>query len=174
MVELLSGWFNEPTFDHAVFYWSSNHASKTRMIRLLQRHAVTKLRYNDGVRRILSITLLVLFSLPLIAPVLALAAGPGVNLPACCRRSGAHHCMLKMQTAESSGAGVSLSAIPQRCPAYPAVVTQAKHGDLSFHAASLIFAELVSHPSVKTQTQARARVALDRSRQKRGPPSNLL
>jgi hypothetical protein len=79
-----------------------------------------------------------------------------------------------MQQTESSGSGVRLSAIPQRCPAFPAVVTQIKHGDLSLHAASLIFAEIVSHPSVKTQTQARARVALDRSRQKRGPPSQLL
>ncbi len=82
--------------------------------------------------------------------------------------------MLKMQAEENSGPGVTLSAIPQHCPAYPAVVTQIKHGDLSLHAASLIFAEIVSHPSIKAQTQARARVALDRSRQKRGPPSQLL
>jgi hypothetical protein len=135
---------------------------------------IAKLRYNDGVRRILSITLLLLVSLPLISPLLALAAGPGANLPACCRRNGAHHCMLKMQAAETLGSGVRLSAIPQRCPAYPAVVTPVKHGDLSFDAISLIFAEIVSHPSVKSQTQARARVALDRSRQKRGPPSDLL
>ena len=38
-------------------------------------------------------------------------------------------------------------------------------------AASLIFAEIVSHPTVKPQTEARARVALDLSRQKRGPPA---
>jgi hypothetical protein len=140
------------------------------LVKATIKHWRTKLRYNDGVRRFLSITLLVLFSLPLISPVLALATGPGANLPACCRRNGAHHCMLKMQASESSGNGVSLSAIPRRCPAYPAIVTQVQHRDLSLQAASLIFAEIVSHPSVKTQTQARARVALDRSRQKRGPP----
>ena len=49
-----------------------------------------------------------------------------------------------------------------------------RHGDLSFQAASLIFAEIVSHPAIKAQTQARARVALDLSRQKRGPPADLL
>ena len=54
------------------------------------------------------------------------------------------------------------------------MVTSVRHGDLSFYTASLIFAEIVSHPSVKAQTQARARVALDRSRQTRGPPTNLL
>ena len=73
--------------------------------------------------------------------------------------------------AASSGSGIRLSAIPQHCPAYPAVVTQARHGDLSFQAATLIFAGILSHPSVKPQTQARARIALDRSRHKRGPPS---
>jgi hypothetical protein len=125
------------------------------------------------VRHLLSITLLLLFSLPLISPVLALAAGPEANLPACCRRHGAHHCMLKMQS-ESSSSKPSFSSIPQRCPGFPAVVTPVRHGDLSLPSASLIFAEIVSHPSVKLQTQARARVALDRSRQKRGPPSNLL
>jgi len=126
------------------------------------------------VRRLITITLLLLFSLPLISPALALAASQDANLPICCRKNGAHHCMLKMQAAEPSGPGARLSATPQRCPAYPAVVTQIQHGDLSLHAASLIFAEIVSHPSVRTQTQARARVALDRSRQKRGPPSDLL
>jgi hypothetical protein len=54
------------------------------------------------------------------------------------------------------------------------VVTPARHGDLSCLAASLIFAEIVSHPTIKLQTQARARVALDISRQKRGPPTDLL
>ncbi len=123
-------------------------------------------------RRVLSFTLLLLFSLPLISPVLALTVTSDANLPACCRRNGAHHCTRLIHSTESSGP--SLSAIRQHCPAYPAVVTSARHGDLSFHAASLIFAGIVSHPTVKPQTQARARVALDLSRQKRGPPTDLL
>jgi hypothetical protein len=124
------------------------------------------------VRRVLTFTLLLLFSLPLIAPVLVLTSSPGANLPACCRRNGAHHCTSLIHSTESSGP--SLSAIPQRCPAYPAVVTPARHGDLSFQAASLIFAEIVSHPTIRLQTEARARIALDLSRQKRGPPADLL
>jgi len=124
------------------------------------------------VRRLLSTVLLLLFSLPLISPVLAIAAGSEANLPACCRRNGAHHCRGLMRPTESSGP--NLSATPQCCPAYPAVVTSARHGDLSFQTASLIFAEIVSHPALKLQTEARARVALDRSRQKRGPPTDLL
>jgi hypothetical protein len=126
------------------------------------------------VRRVLSLTLLLLFSLPLISPVLALTASSDANLPACCRRNGAHHCTSMTRSPQLPGSGASLSAIPQRCPAYPAAVTPARHGDLSFHAASLIFAEIVSHPAIKFQTEARARVALDLSRQKRGPPTDLL
>jgi hypothetical protein len=125
-------------------------------------------------RRLIGITLLLLFSSPLISPLLALTASTAANLPACCRRNGAHHCMMNMQQAESSSSGINVSTIPQKCPSYPAAVTSVQHGDLSLHTASLIFAEIVSHPSVKTQTQARARVALDRSRQKRGPPSYSL
>jgi hypothetical protein len=126
------------------------------------------------VRRVLSFVLLLLFSLPLISPLLALTAGSDANLPACCRRNGAHHCTRVTHPADPSAPGISLSAIPQHCPAYPAVVTSARHGDLSLHAASLIFAGIISHPAVKPQTQARARVALDISRQKRGPPTDLL
>jgi hypothetical protein len=134
-----------------------------------------KPRYNGRVRRALGIVLLLLFSLPLISPLLALSAGSEANLPACCRRNGAHHCMKVMQPAETSDSGATLSAIPPRCPAFPAVVTQVRHGDLSLHTASLIFAGILSHPTVKPQTQARARVSLDRARQKRGPPAlNLL
>jgi hypothetical protein len=126
------------------------------------------------VRRLLSIALLFVFSLPLISPMLAVAVSSELNLPACCRRMGAHHCAGMMHPAQSSDGKINLSAIPPRCPAYPAVVIPVRHGDLSFEAASLIFAEIVSHPTIKLQTEARARVALDCARQKRGPPTELL
>jgi hypothetical protein len=125
------------------------------------------------VRRVLTFTLLLLFSLPLISPLLALTAGSDANLPACCRRNGAHRCTQLTRPTDPSAPGINLFAIPQHCPSYPAVVTQARHGDISFHATSLIFAGIVSHPCVKPQTQARARVALDISRQKRGPPQSF-
>jgi hypothetical protein len=134
--------------------------------------STAKAGYNSSVRRLLSTVLLLLFSLPLILPMLA--AGAGANLPACCRRSGAHHCAGMTHSPQLPASGDSLSTIPQRCPAYPAAVTPVRHGDLSFHAASLIFAEIVSHPAIKLQTEARARVALDLARQKRGPPADVL
>lgn len=109
--------------------------------------------------------------MPLISPVFALMPAAGAHLPACCRRNGAHRCTL-MQTDSSSATKVS--QISQRCPAYPAVVVQMHHRDWNLQATSLIFGEIVSHPAVHRQTEARARVALDRSRHKRGPPTQLL
>jgi hypothetical protein len=116
--------------------------------------------------------LLLLFSFPLILPLLAITAGSEANLPACCRRNGAHHCLGKMLPATSSG--TSLSAIPPRCPAFPAAITQARHNELSFPSPSFISTEIVSHPAIKPQTQARASVAFNRSHPKRGPPAQLL
>ena len=123
-------------------------------------------------RRLLGIALLLLFSLPLMTPLLALSSGPESNLPICCRRNGAHHCTGML--AESSAPGINLSAIPQRCPAYPAVVTQVRHGKLSLPTASLIFARIIGSPVAKTHTTSQARIALDLSHQKRGPPTELL
>jgi hypothetical protein len=136
-------------------------------------HRPISLAYNTSMRRALSFALLLLFSFPLILPLLAITAGSEANLPACCRRNGAHHCIGKMQPA-SSESGTNLSGVPQRCSAFPAAITQARHSDLSFQSASLIFAEIISHPAIKPQIQARARVAFDRSRQQRGPPTQLL
>src|SRR5260370_14369585 len=87
-----------------------------------RKEKISRRRYNLPVRRLLSIIFLFLFSVQLISPVLALAASSDANLSACCRRNGAHHCIMKMQQAEPSGPGISLAAIPQRCPAYPALI----------------------------------------------------
>jgi len=160
--------------------WEAPNALRPRMnkaVAVLHKaliHPPPNNGYNHTVRRVLSFMLLLVFSLPLISPVLALAASSEANLPACCRRNGAHHCTSITRPPQLPGSGLSFSSIPQRCPACPAAVAPAQHHDLSFQAASLIFAEIVSHPSLKFQTEARARVALDISRQKRGPPKDLL
>jgi hypothetical protein len=124
------------------------------------------------VRRVLGITLVLLFSFPLISPLLASGSISEASLPACCRRNGAHHCMMGM--AQARWTVTSFSAVPQKCPFYPTAVTPVRHGDLGFASAALIFAEMVNHPSVKAQTQAHARIALYLSRHKRGPPAELL
>ena len=122
-------------------------------------------------RRLLAISLALLFGLPLVAPLFALGSDAEANLPACCRRNGAHHCAMTAEQAEAALQGTHVSAPPMRCPAYPKAVSPSRHLDLSLDAAALTFAEAVSHPAIRRQTEAWARVALDGARQKRGPPA---
>ncbi len=125
-------------------------------------------------RRLLAIALFFLVSFPLISPLFALTGGPQANLPACCRRNGAHHCMGTMRMPDSADQTIKLASKPARCPAFPQFSSSIPHIQLAPPAAALLFAEVVGHPAVRPQVQARARVSLDRSRHKRGPPVILL
>jgi hypothetical protein len=127
--------------------------------------------YNLDVRRLLAISLLFLFSLPLISPLL----GDGVaeaSLPACCRRSGKHHCeMPDASTATSrSGAG----AVQEKCPYAPAAPAILILPSFTPSTAAAIFAGITSHPAIAAQAEAQLRISFDRARQKRGPPALLL
>jgi len=117
------------------------------------------------VRRASAISVLAAICFSLIAP-LALADTES-NLPACCRRKGAHHCAMSAMMAGGNGT----PAMCARCPAYP-IATAAQPGGTAAPAgvSQLVFAELLSHPAVSGQTEARARISFSRSRQKRGPP----
>jgi len=124
-------------------------------------------------RRILAISLLLLFALPTVMPLFALGSDPDANLPACCRRNGKHHCMMSMEMMQAMLNGTQAAALPMKCPLYPKAITTAQHHELFSSSASLIAAGLVAHPAIHLQTEARARVARDCARQKRGPPALL-
>jgi hypothetical protein len=124
-------------------------------------------------RRILAITLLAIFGMPLFAPLVASAATAEMHLPACCRRNGKHHCAMSL-----SNSGVPAHQAPAfraplgRCPYYPAQTTSPSNS-FAMTAATAIFAELVSHPAFHAQTESKWRISRDRARQKRGPPSPI-
>jgi hypothetical protein len=139
----------------------------------LRKWSFSGFRYTRLVRRALSLVLLLAFSLPLLLPALALAQGPDANLPLCCRKNGKHHCAMMAGTTTPKP-GVNASAVPQRCPFYPALVTPQSHLELASPLRAAAFAEIVNHPALRPQTEARARIALDCARHKRGPPSHLL
>jgi hypothetical protein len=125
-------------------------------------------------RRILAITLLIAFGSPFVLPLLAATPDLQSSLPACCRRNGAHHCAGTTAMAAESLNGAHLYASPDRCPMSPKAVAPVRSQHLTFNSPALLFAEVVSHPAMRRQTEARARVALDTSRQKRGPPAARL
>lgn len=51
-------------------------------------------------------------------------------------------------------------------------VSPSDHLDLTLDRVEMFFAGAVTHAAMQTQAEARARIALDRSRRKRGPPSH--
>ncbi|HEV2710661.1 MAG TPA: hypothetical protein VGU67_10640 [Edaphobacter sp.] len=141
---------------------------------------MTKPLYNHRcirpfVRRILSISLLLLFMLPLVSPLFA-ASKADANVPVCCRRNGKHHCIMAKIAQRSPGdAGETKAAsIQARCPynlTAPAAVNLPFAPD---EVRTAIFADAISDPARSTQSKVRISIPLERSHRKRGPPSPIL
>jgi hypothetical protein len=121
-------------------------------------------------RRILSISLLLVMSLSLVAPLFA--SIPESSLPMCCRRSGAHHCMGTTGTVGADGKRVMLMGA--RCPSAPKAFAVAGGQAWTPGPEQSVVAVVVAHPAGRAQTEARYRISFGRSRQKRGPPSYFL
>jgi hypothetical protein len=118
-------------------------------------------------RRLLAITLVLLFGLPLAAPLFA--SDSASTLPECCRRNGRHHCAAAMTTRPASR---QISTIAPKCPNWPKS-TAAPAGPNEFAPSQTqgVVARIYASPNSAPQIQARYRVAYARSRQKRGPPA---
>lgn len=123
--------------------------------------------HNGCVRRLLAISLLMLFGLPIALPLFGNGAA-AATLPICCRRGGKHHCA-SMDVSKSS----STSTVSEKCPwplNSPAIpVLRSTTPAIS----ASIFAGIVQHPAAFPQVEAHRRVSFDRTRQKRGPPTQL-
>ena len=120
-------------------------------------------------RRALSITIALLFSFSLAAPLFTVDATS--SLPQCCRRNGTHHCAAGMIADTGTR---TISTIAPRCPNWPKSTPAPWPNDLASSQTQGISAPLYSHPKSAPQTEARYRVAFARSRQKRGPPVVVL
>ena len=126
-------------------------------------------------QKLLAILLLALFGLPVVSPLFALGTGVDAGLPACCRKSGKHHCMMSMGERSQLGQDdPALSSLPEKCPYCPGTTAATRPDVLTGASAEAILASLVSDPAGVAQTESKRRIARDRSRQKRGPPANLL
>jgi hypothetical protein len=124
------------------------------------------------VRRLLAITLLSFFCLPLLTPLLAMTnrAGGQASLPACCRRN-VHHCAMTPEQVERLTHGQHFTTVHAQCPAFPHAVTTLGHQQLALHTADAFYAGILSHPAQQQQMEAWARVAEAGARHKRGPPA---
>ena len=131
-------------------------------------------RYTTPVRKLLSLLLLAVFSLPLLLPALALAQGPESNLPACCRRNGAHHCMMSEQEMAALLNGTRASAPRPHCPNYPVAITTLRHVDLATPKAAPALASVIRKPAVLIPSETRARITVANTHLTRGPPTPAL
>jgi hypothetical protein len=129
-------------------------------------------------RRFTTILMLALLSGSFAIPLMhAAMSDPESGLPACCRRSGEHHCAIMDQYLRTKASGApAFTAPPTHCPLYPHGRTQSWTRSVAaiLPIRGAIYATLQSHPACQAQTLARYRVSFDRSRQKRGPPVSLL
>jgi hypothetical protein len=122
------------------------------------------------VRGASAISLLMAICFSLIAP--AVFANPESNLPACCRRNGAHQCAIAMDGSATT-TQPSFQPIRQRCPSFPIATAEPGGGAAFLRNSTTNFPLTVSHRSNRFQTEAFYRISFSRSRQKRGPPTVL-
>lgn len=126
-------------------------------------------------RRLLAISLLLLLGFPLVSPLFALTADAEMNLPACCRRNGAHHC--RMGAAERDGlaehSGAKAPAMGGRCPYLPQGLPVAANASFFVltDAAARGFADLAVDRFAIDRELALRRVLRERSSLQRGPPA---
>jgi hypothetical protein len=122
------------------------------------------------VRRVLSIVLLIGFSLPLIAPLFASAAAEA-SLPACCRRNGKHHCAMTGMMGQSPS---PYRTVAEKCPCAPfaGLALMLPHAFAPRGAANPAGWSVASAALVR-EAEAGYRISAERTRQKRGPPSLL-
>lgn len=118
-------------------------------------------------RRILALSLLLLFGWTLLAPLWAPSAE--ANLPACCRRHGKHHCCMGALATGQRG----LATLQEKCPHSPGSASAVHSPTFKPEASEPFYAEVVSLSARAPQTASLHRLSALRSQQKRGPPSPL-
>jgi hypothetical protein len=121
-------------------------------------------------KRMLATLLVLVFSLPLAAPAFVSIASRS-ELPACCRRNGAHHCAMGSM---SAAAPAHYRTVSSNCPWWPA-----GHVRLMMpHAVGTRSAAVVGHVAHSAarvrEAEAGYRISCERTRQKRGPPAVTL
>ena len=116
----------------------------------------------------LSIALVLLMTLPLVAPALGQTAQQRLLL--CCRKGGTHHCVASAMMEDGSPA----PTLRAHCPVDSklAVTTHADNGLIGAGNVSVASAEIT--PLRIRQVEAGYRVSFHCWRQKRGPPMTVL
>jgi hypothetical protein len=121
-------------------------------------------------RRGIALSLMMLFSWTLIAPLFASDAD--ANLPPCCRRNGKHHCMMRMME-RHRGNQAGFASVSEKCPCFPVSTCAVYSPIFKPEAEEQFYAAIVRHPAIASQTETLYRISFLRCNQKRGPPTPL-
>jgi hypothetical protein len=122
------------------------------------------------VRKLISILLLATFALPCLSALSALGETSESRLPACCRRNGAHHCMMSAEQKALLEEGQHFTTIHSKCPLFPKAITTQGQQTLSLQFLARAFNEVFSRSNVSPQTQNWTGGAPKGAPPKRGPP----
>ena len=121
--------------------------------------------------------LLAIFGVFFLAPLASAGDEAGPSLPACCRAHGKHQCAMRAASSEDlaqQSSSPTFARVSDKCPYSPYSPVRVHSNSFEPAEAALTFAEIVAQPAVRPQTEAKRRIAFDRSRQKRGPPAPFL
>jgi hypothetical protein len=122
-----------------------------------------------SMRRASAMLLVALFSVSLISP--SVFASGGEKLPACCRRSGLHHCA-RMATESGSPSGPAVQE--GRCSFFPALAGIPANRTVALAGVSQsAFQRRVIHKKSAFQAESLCQSSYSRAGQKRGPPTLL-
>src|SRR5664279_4850463 len=118
------------------------------------------LPYNRGLRRLLSIAILLVIAAPAIAP-LFVSATTNDGIPACCRRNGQHHCMMleAQRVAMAEGRQHVASQIRERCPFQPKASPATRNSQTIADAKSTSIANFAIDPILRLQSRCLQRIS---------------
>jgi hypothetical protein len=128
-------------------------------------------RYNVRMHRICALLLLSITGFLPIAP--AVCANAAMQLPACCRAKGKHHCVVaRASTGQDVVQNASVQAVGARCPIFPTrgTAATAPHAFLPLESERLL-CPILSQPAVRAHTGDLFRFSFCVTCRKRGPPS---
>jgi hypothetical protein len=129
-------------------------------------------------RRLLAMTIALLLSFTLAAPLFDVSAS--ATVPECCRRNGQHHCMGAAMGAgvgsavgsmtSDPGSDPAFSGVAPQCPRFPVASPAPQPHSVVPHWAQTAGIPFSVRPASLREAEAQYRVSYARSRQKRGPP----
>jgi len=123
-------------------------------------------------RRGFSIFLILMFGL---GPLSSLIDGSeDANLPACCRRHGAHHCVVAAMARQAQSGKTPMVSSPMTCPSYPGAIALLSTPAQALAAASRTVETLFAFAYVQVATHTSGLSKPAQSHAGRGPPASSL